>query len=90
MTTLGFLEVVLHLCFKHQGSVISWVRSKKHNARIGGHNDSRHLDGRACDGRNDTEALRNQLFEEACRCGLRGYKRGKLFWHLQADPPRRQ
>jgi hypothetical protein len=33
-------------------------------------------------------AERDALFREAYKKGLRGQKKGRLFWHLQADPPR--
>jgi len=45
MTRQEFSDSMASLCEKHGGSVTSWIRSKKHNAKVGGKSNSRHLTG---------------------------------------------
>lgn len=45
MTRADFTEIIAGLCEAHGGSVTSWIRSRKHNAKVGGKPASRHQTG---------------------------------------------
>ena len=44
-----FLIKIYNICFKHQCSVTSWIRTTKRNTFVGGDKGSRHLIGYAID-----------------------------------------
>lgn len=44
-----FTLAICLYCLETGGSVTSWIRSERHNATVGGHPRSKHLDGRAVD-----------------------------------------
>ena len=84
MTPAEFNGHIVQLCRKHRGSVVSGVRSKARNKRVGGHPRSRHLLGLAADIVCDTKADMARLFAAAYRLGLHGYvRRGGRGCHLQ-------
>ena len=45
----NFLQQILHLAVRFDLSVTSWIRSTKHNGRVGGKSGSMHLLGLAVD-----------------------------------------
>jgi len=74
VTRPEFTELVYGLCEKHGGSVTSGMRSRRHNAKVGGKINSRHLTGFGLDvvldadedgvAENDAEAAAQ--FKDAC------------------------
>ena len=44
-----FLELILLTCMKHKCSVSSWIRTPKHNKKVGGSSNSQHMLGLAVD-----------------------------------------
>jgi hypothetical protein len=92
MTRAEFTEMVAELCEKHGGSVTSWIRTAKHNAKVGGKVTSRHRTGFGCDvvldadedgiAGNDAKAI--ALFQEDCIAhGLVGIDEGD---HVHVQP----
>ena len=57
-------------------------RCPKHNAEVGGHPQSRHIDGRAID------ILTTLDIRKHARLYFNGVKRYSWGWHLQLDPVR--
>ena len=50
MTRLDFLGAIYRLCETHGGSVTSGFRTRRHNQKVGGKPNSRHLTGFGMDG----------------------------------------
>ena len=50
----GYLQDMIVLCLRYNGSVTSWIRSPKRNENVGGVPDSLHLVGLAVDVAFDT------------------------------------
>lgn len=68
---VDFLLSILALCREFDGSVTSWVRSNRHNNRVGGHPKSWHLDGLAVDVLLDDMSLADQFEEKVERLGYK-------------------
>jgi hypothetical protein len=77
--------LVWGLCFRHGGSVVSWVRSEQRNTAVGGHPKSRHRLGLAWDVVCDTPEQARLMFSEARELGFHGYTRqdNRCAMHLQ-------
>lgn len=85
-----FNELVYQGCIRYHGSEVSGTRSVARNLTVGGHLESRHLDGTARDTVFDSEKGATEAFSWWRRKGLHGYIResNKKAVHIQADSPR--
>ena len=73
----------LRLCYSF--SVTSWIRSKEHNAKVGGVSDSRHLFGLAVDIVFDPGSDMSGFNDKAGQLGLQVIAEGD---HLHVQEPR--
>ena len=71
MTRTEFIDTVLTLTTVCNISCTSWFRSKARNESVGGHENSLHLTGNACDVVPDTEGDYSAVIYWAGRLGLR-------------------
>lgn len=82
MTASKFLELILLTCMKHKCSVSSWIRTEKHNEKVGGSSNSQHLLGLAVDlVPDDTDW--DPIVIDLLRLGLKAIKE-KDHIHVQA------
>lgn len=65
-----FIAQVAMLCLDHDASVSSWIRTPERNKRVGGHPQSQHLTGTACDLVTDQVEDKQPLIEAATKLGL--------------------
>jgi hypothetical protein len=95
MTRAEFIGAVAMLCEMHGGSVTSWIRTKKHNSKVGGKVNSRHLTGFGCDvildadedGIASNDAAVIASFKDACQAfALVGINEGDHI-HVQPEGP---
>ena len=89
MTVLDFAQHVVTICLRHNGSVVSWIRSVERNSKVGGHVDSFHLCGLAADVAFDDRDDMDLAILLANRLGLAWKPNGPLAVHFQALHPRK-
>lgn len=82
---MRFEDKIRCLALLFRLSVTSWLRSRKHNAQVGGVDDSRHLLGLAVDIVLDDMNERFSLQEKAKQLGLQVIIEGD---HLHVQEPR--
>lgn len=82
---MRFSDKIRCLALLFDLSVTSWLRSRKHNAAVGGVRDSRHLYGLAVDVVLDDPGERQFFITEATRFGLQVIDEGD---HLHVQEPR--
>lgn len=79
-----FCEKIAILCFVHQGSVTSWIRTESRNNDVGGHWKSRHLFGLAVDVVLDSTDNTASFITECERYGLKAIDEGDYI-HVQSN-----
>lgn len=82
VTFLGAVGPVIMEC---EGNVTSWVRTKKHNAEVGGHPDSYHQCGLAVDVTFENKDLKDRFKRRMWKMGFGVLDEGDHV-HVQAIP----
>lgn len=82
---VAFCVLIRDVCRLHRVSVISWWRSEKHNADVGGIEGSRHLEGIGCDAVPDPGEDRAAVIDTARTLGLQVVDEGDHL-HFELDP----
>lgn len=79
------MERVRHQCGDTSMTMLSWYRSRRHNARVGGASESQHVKARACDP-GETSRIRcgARRFDAACH---RVFRRGGIGTQGTASGP---
>ena len=85
MTPIGFASALMAYCYGTGGSVTSWGRTARRNAKVGGHKNSWHLAFLGADVVYDDPVPWATAKSLAGRFGLR-VVREKDHDHLQANP----
>jgi hypothetical protein len=82
MTPFELITKVFMLCYKHNGSVTSWGRTKKHNKDVGGVQNSYHMLWISCDVVLDTMEKSEEFEKDSASLGLLALLEGDHY-HLQ-------
>ncbi len=82
MSPIDFIWKVLLLCYKWDGSVSSWIRTRKHNQAVGGVVNSYHQIGLGCDVVLDSPGGDLEFQADCAAMGIKAIWEGD-HWHLQ-------
>lgn len=82
MHLYDFAQLALEIAMRHSASITSWYRTQNRNRAVGGHPQSKHLQGLAVDLVPDDTSSKHAIIADASAAGLLAIDEGDHI-HIQ-------